>query len=133
MTAPKSAIKRGQMWMHRPSVTEDNNIQAGMRPVVVVSNDVLNSTSPVVLVVPCTRQVKRNFPTHVLFVSEGAVATAVAEHIKPIAKTELVSFIQVLDDYLMEQINNAMEIALGIKDTAYSKNYLGGAHDKAYE
>ncbi len=60
-------IERGDVVL--ADLTEQNNtsIQAGVRPVVVVSNDKANTYSPIITITPLTRKLhkKRYLPTHV--------------------------------------------------------------------
>ena len=106
-------IRRGQIWFYKPAVTPLGHIQKGPRPVIIVSNDVLNQSSNVVLGVPCTSQIKRNFPTHVLFIMNKTVNVALTEQIMPINVNELSNMMDTLDEYIMNQVDTALKITLG--------------------
>lgn len=106
-------IRRGQVWFYKPTVTPSGHIQKGPRPVIIVSNDKLNSSSSVVLAVPCTHQIKRNFPTHTLFIMDGAVSVALTEQIGPVNVDELVNLKGTLEGYVMDQVDEALKISLG--------------------
>ena len=106
-------IRRGQVWFYKPTVSPTGSIQKGPRPVVIVSNNVLNSSSGVVLAVPCTTQIKRNFPTHALFIMNNRVNVAVTEQVCPINVDELDDLKCTLDDYIMERIDAALKVSLG--------------------
>lgn len=108
-------IKRGQVWYYVPTVTPSGHIQKGPRPVVIVSNDRINETSSVVLAVPCTTQIKRNFPTHTLFILNRTVSIALAEQMMPINVDELTDLKATLEGYIMEQIDESIKITLGYK------------------
>ena len=108
-------IKRGQVWYHSPSVGFTGHIQGGPRPVIIVSNNVINQTSSVVLAVPCTTQVKRNFPTHVLFVLNDKISVALTEQVFRVDVNELVNLRYTLEDYIMSQVDEALKISLGFK------------------
>lgn len=108
-------IKRGQVWFYKPTVDQPGHIQKGPRPVIIVSNDVMNSYSPIVLAVPCTTRIKRNFPTHVLFILNDNVSVALAEQAGPICVDELDDCKMQLPPYVMEQIDNALGVAYGLK------------------
>ena len=114
-------IKRGQVWYYVPTVTPSGHIQKGPRPVVIVSNDRINETSGVVLAVPCTTQVKRNFPTHSLFILDRTVSIALAEQMMPINVDELTDLKATLDDYIMEQIDEAIKVTLGFKPVPFTR------------
>lgn len=59
------------------------------RPGVIVSNDTLNITSPVVTVVFLTTKPKTNMPSHVTIESTGRKSTAICEQINTISKERI--------------------------------------------
>lgn len=108
------SVKRGQVWFYKPSAVPTGSVQRGPRPVIIVSNDVLNRTSPVVLGVPCTTQIKRNFPTHALFIMNRRVSVALAEQVTPIPVDDLTTLEYTLEDYVMKQVDAAIHCALAL-------------------
>lgn len=108
------SIRRGQVWFHKPQYTPTGHIQKGCRPVIIVSNDHLNQSSGVVLAVPCTTQLKRNFPTHVLFIMHNQVSVALTEQMGPVNVDELTSFEYNLEEYIMNQVDEAIKVSLGL-------------------
>ena len=52
---PRPAVHRMELWW-AALPTVPGHVQRGTRPVVIVSNDLGNASSPVVSVVPCTTQ-----------------------------------------------------------------------------
>lgn len=99
-----------------PNVIYAPSVQAGRRPVIIVSNDVGNIHSQNVTVVPCTSNIskKDSQPTHYTTRLKKDIDTIVlCEDIMTIDKSCLESFIGVLDDYTMEKISEAIAIALG--------------------
>jgi mRNA interferase MazF len=60
-------VKRGDVYDARLDPIEGSE-QGGSRPVVIVSRDAINKSSPVVLAVPCTtyRPDRRIYPSQVL-------------------------------------------------------------------
>lgn len=109
-------ITRGEVWYYKPQQTVNQKyMQGGERPVIIVSNDACNKYSPVILAAPCTSQPKKNLPTHVLFTIDGVYNTALVEQSGPILVSELVNKKYVLDDYLMNQVDEALAIAYGLK------------------
>jgi len=115
-------VRRGQMWYYAPKHEVSGSVQSGSRPVIIVSNNVINLTSNVLLAIPCTRQVKRNFPTHVMFVSEGGVAVAITEQVMCISKDDLTTCLGYIDEYIMEQVDAAMQVSLGLVETSYTRD-----------
>lgn len=58
-------MKRGEVyWLDVKSYVK--HVNAGNRPVLIVSNDKCNQNSPVVTVVPLTSENKKSMPTHVI-------------------------------------------------------------------
>lgn len=86
-------MRRGQVYMARLDPTEGSE-QAGIRPVVLVSRNVLNASSPIGLAVPCTAyRGKRIYPTQVLVrAPEGGFdrdSVVLGEQVRVLAKTRL--------------------------------------------
>lgn len=112
----RKIIKRGQVWFYKPTVSPSGHIQKGPRPVIIVSNDHMNKSSAVVLAVPCTTQLKRNFPTHVLFIMDKIVNVALTEQAGPVNVDELVNLKYTLEGYILEQIDLALKISFGLSE-----------------
>lgn len=115
------SIRRGQVWFYKPTVTPTGHIQKGPRPVVIVSNDHLNQSSDVVLAVPCTTQIKRNFPTHALFIMKGKVNVALTEQMGPVNVDELTHLEYTLEEYIMNQVDEAIKVSLDFTKIATNK------------
>lgn len=107
-------IRRGQVWFYKPSVEHTGCIQRGPRPVIIVSNDILNKTSSVILGVPCTTQIKKNFATHAMFIMNKRVSVALTEQIMPINVEELTTLEYILEDYIMQQVDRALLTAVAL-------------------
>jgi mRNA interferase MazF len=94
--------------------------QAGTRPVVIVSRDAINRSSPVLIIVPLTdRNNKiRIYPSHVeIKAGEGGAtmdSIALCEQIRAIAKTRLTRNLGHLPNAKISQINVALKIALDL-------------------
>lgn len=107
-------IKRGEIYMcdlGKPV----NHIQAGERPVIVVSNDTGNRHSPFVLVCPLTGVKKKRIVTHVDVVARFP-SVAMCETVIPIMKKELKEYVRKASKTEMASINNALKISLGMED-----------------
>lgn len=94
--------------------------QGGVRPVLVVQNDVGNRYSPTVIVLAVTGQLnKTNLPTHVP-VPAGSTgllrdSMVLAEQIRTLDKRRLREKIGSVDPAVMEQVTHAMRISLGLQ------------------
>lgn len=99
-----------------PIVAYAPTVQSGRRPVVIVSNDVGNVFSQNVSIVPCTSNTgkKDSQPTHVTTRIIKDIETVIlCENIMTVDKSCLDSFIGVLDECTMNDISEAIGIALG--------------------
>ena len=113
-------LKRGEIFFAELNPVQGSE-QGGIRPVLVVQNDVGNSHSPTTIVLPITsRLTKAKLPTHVELskVESGLARDSVvlAEQIRTIDKNRLQQKISALDNNAMNRINQAMEISMGINN-----------------
>ena len=95
--------------------------QGGIRPVLIVQNDIGNKYSPTVIAAAITSQInKAKLPTHTeISASEyGLIKDSVIllEQIRTIDKKRLKEKIGHLDDELMEKVNEALSISFGLTD-----------------
>ena len=112
-------FKRGQVWYAVPSTQAKGHLQAGPRPVIIVSNNAANKHSGVLLVVPCTSKLKKNLPTHVSFHIRGTYNCAICEQVGPVLIEDLKSPMTTLDEDTMEEIDHAIQVALGLLPPVY--------------
>ena len=96
--------------------------QGGYRPVVVVQNNVGNQHSPTGIVAPVTsRRKKANMPTHVdLFQINGLEKQSVIllEQTRTLDKSRLGNYIGQLPSDLMNNVNQALVISVGLLEAA---------------
>lgn len=93
--------------------------QRGVRPVVVIQNNVGNKYSPTVIIAAITSSIKKaNLPTHIKLSSEDSklpsTSVILLEQIRTIDKSRLVSKISTLDKEILTDINDTLKISLGI-------------------
>lgn len=93
--------------------------QGGVRPVLVVQNDVGNKYSPTVIAAAVTSQInKAKMPTHIEIKADeyGLAKDSVIllEQVRTIDKKRLKDKIGKLDDELMNQVNEALSISFGL-------------------
>ena len=89
--------------------------QGGLRPVVVIQNDIGNKYSQTVIVSAITSKVNKNcIPTHVKC---GVYQKSVIllEQIRTLDKRRLRNRIGVLKDEIMDAIDKALKISLNLK------------------
>lgn len=93
--------------------------QGGIRPVLVIQNDIGNRFSPTVVVAAITAQIqKAKLPTHVEISADehgfDRNSVILLEQIRTLDKQRLTDKITKMDDATMSKINHALEISLGL-------------------
>ena len=95
--------------------------QGGVRPVLIVQNDVGNKYSPTVIASAITSQLnKTKLPTHIPLGGAELLGLAkdsivLAEQIRTIDKKRLKEKIGHLDEDLMKRVNEALNVSFGMK------------------
>lgn len=111
-------VKRGDIFYADLSPVVGSE-QGGVRPVLVVQNDVGNKFSPTVIIAAVTSQInKAKLPTHIEIGADdyGLAKDSVIlmEQIRTIDKRRLRERIGRLDEELMEKVNNALSVSFGL-------------------
>lgn len=103
----KRIVLQGEVYICQLDGIE--NEQIGIRPCVIIQLDILNKTSPNVIVVPITSRQKKDLPTHLLFKKEKypflkyEENTVLCESIRSISKKRLGKYIgRIADEDLGE-------------------------------
>ena len=109
-------IKRGDLYYADLSPVVGSE-QGGVRPVLIVQNNIGNKYSPTVIVAAITSQInKAKIPTHIELVRSYGISkdsVLLLEQIRTVDKRRLKEKIGVLDDQCMENVNTALLISLG--------------------
>lgn len=114
-------VKRGDMFYADLSPVVGSE-QGGVRPVLIIQNDMGNKYSPTVIAAAITSQTGKNkLPTHIEIDSSeyGLKSDSVilAEQIRTIDKSRLKEKIGHIDDNgIMNQINNALGVSFGLEE-----------------
>lgn len=113
-------VKRGDVYFADLSPVVGSE-QGGVRPVLILQNDIGNRFSPTVIVAAITAQIqKAKLPTHVEINAKkyGFERNSVIllEQIRTIDKQRLTDKITQLDDPMMQEVNKALQISLGLID-----------------
>ena len=112
-------MNRGDVYDARLDPVEGSE-QKGSRPAVIVSRNAINTSSPIVVVVPCTtyRAGRRLYPSHVLLKSPDggltADSVALAEQIRVMDKGRLLRCRGTLSAAAMEQLTQALVVTLDL-------------------
>ncbi len=93
--------------------------QSGRRPVLIISNDIGNTHSPTVIIVPITSRVhtKAKLPTHTEVNSfEGLDKNSLilAEQIRTIDKRRLENYIGRLPESIMPKLNHSLAVSIDL-------------------
>ena len=111
-------IKRGDMYYADLSPVVGSE-QGGIRPVLIIQNNVGNKYSPTVIAAAITSQTsKSRLPTHINIDSRdfGLMKNSVilTEQIRTIDKSRLMEKIGQVDEETMIQVNSALGISFGL-------------------
>ncbi len=111
-------VKRGDVYFADLSPVVGSE-QGGVRPVLILQNDIGNRFSPTVIVAAITAQIqKAKLPTHVEISSKKygfeRDSVILLEQIRTIDKQRLTDKITHLDDEMMEKVDEALQISLGL-------------------
>lgn len=111
-------IKRGDIYYADLSPVVGSE-QGGVRPVLIVQNNVGNKFSPTVIAAAITsQQSKANLPTHIpLHANTSGLAkdsVVLLEQVRTIDKQRLKEKMGSVDDASMDAINDAISISFGL-------------------
>lgn len=108
-------IKRGDIFFAdlNPVVGSE---QGGIRPVLVVQNDVGNKHSPTVVVVPISAADKKNLPVHFNLKARDLPrrSTILAEQIRTVDRRRIKEYIGSLDNEIMKEVDRVLKISIGV-------------------
>lgn len=109
-------IKRGDIFYADLNPTVGSE-QGGIRPVLVVQNNIGNMHSPTIVVLPISSAKKNPLPVHANvddndLLTEGSIT--LAEQIRTIDKCRLKSYIGSLDAEAMKRVNQTIRISLEV-------------------
>ena len=112
------AVKRGDVYFADLSPVVGSE-QGGVRPVLVIQNDIGNRFSPTVIVAAITAQIqKAKLPTHVEIDAERygfeRDSVILLEQVRTIDKSRLTDKITHLDEHLMDKVDEALEVSFGL-------------------
>ncbi|MFC6182632.1 type II toxin-antitoxin system PemK/MazF family toxin [Lactiplantibacillus daowaiensis] len=115
-------IKRGDIFYADLSPVVGSE-QGGMRPVLIIQNNVGNHYSPTVIVAAITAKVqKTKMPTHINInaAHTGIEKNSVVllEQVRTIDKQRLKDRVTHLDEQTMQRVDGALLISIGLADRA---------------
>jgi len=109
-------IRRGEIYYTNLNPVIGSE-QGGLRPVLIISNDIGNKYSPTVIIAPITSRVhtKAKLPTHtdIIDMKElGKDSIVLLEQIRTIDKQRLQDYIGILPTDTMARVDKALAISL---------------------
>lgn len=123
----ESVINRGDVFLVQ--LSGKGSEQSGLRPMIIVSNEVCCKYSPVLTAVPLTsKMMKKSLPTHVILAaSQYPVekdSIVLCEQIITIDKSRIVGSEPLfrLNELEMIRLNRAMSIQLGLVEPRQTRN-----------
>ena len=114
------SVKRGDIYYADLSPVVGSE-QGGLRPVLIIQNDVGNRYSPTVIAAAITsRMGKSKLPTHIDIHADKVGLTkdsvVLLEQIRTLDKRRLKEKMGHLDDSMMNAVNNAIAVSFGLPD-----------------
>lgn len=116
----KVMIKRGDIFYADLSPVVGSE-QGGVRPVLIIQNDVGNKYSPTVIIAAITSQkTKSKLPTHIVINESGGTlprySVVLLEQIRTIDKRRLLEKLGSLSESEMSKIDEALQISMGFSE-----------------
>ncbi len=117
---PSATVRRGDIFYADLSPVVGSE-QGGLRPVLIIQNDVGNRYSPTVIAAAITsRMGKTKLPTHIdIYADRVGLAkdsVILLEQIRTLDKRRLREKMGHLDDEVMEEVNNAIAVSFGLHE-----------------
>lgn len=116
------SVKRGDIYYADLSPVVGSE-QGGLRPVLIIQNDVGNRYSPTVIAAAITSRLgKTRLPTHIdIYADRVGLAkdsVVLLEQIRTLDKRRLKEKMGHLDDGLMTEVNNAIAVSFGLGEVS---------------
>lgn len=116
MQKEKADIYRGEVYLADLSPVIGSE-QGGVRPVLVLQNNMGNRHSPTIIVAAITARYKKPLPTHVpIGDTKGVSKSSVVllEQLRTIDRTRFCGYIGRVSGSSLSQINEALKISIGL-------------------
>jgi mRNA interferase MazF len=113
-------VRRGEIYYADLSPVVGSE-QGGLRPVLIIQNDIGNRYSPTVIVAAITSKIdKARLPTHIEIQAEEYGLTkdsvVLAEQVRTIDKRRLRERVGVLPTEIMNSVDEALQISMGVTE-----------------
>lgn len=112
-------VKRGHIWLANLDPTIGHEIKKS-RPAVIIQNDIGNKYSPITIIAPITSQYLNNiYPIEVFLPKKSGLekdSKVLLNQIRAIDKRRLIKKLGFLEPEIMNTIDDAIKISLGLKE-----------------
>lgn len=111
-------IKRGEIVLVNFEPIKGSE-QGGVRPSLIIQNDIFNKYSPTTIVAPITSKIfKKEYPTNVIIKKTESKlnldSTILLNQIKTIDKLRIIKKIGTLDNFTMSKVGRAINASLAL-------------------
>lgn len=111
-------IQKGDIFLANLEPTKGHE-QGGIRPVLIIQNNIYNEYSPVTIIAAITsKKFIKIYPTNVFLKKEESKldkdSTILLNQLRSIDKRRLIKKLSHLDNELMNKINSAIKTSLGL-------------------
>jgi len=112
-------FRRGEIYLANLEPIKGSE-QGGIRPVLVIQNDISNQNSPVTIIAAITSKVfNKEFPTNVFITKKESKlnkdSTILLNQIRTIDKSRLIKKISALNNFTMNRTDLAIKISLNLQ------------------
>ena len=111
-------IQKGDIFYADPGETVGSE-PSGIRPVLIIQNDVGNKFSPTVIITPLTSKAKKLAqPTHVVIGKRFGLTEysyALLEQVRTIDRARLREYVGHADESVMSRVNAALRVSLNLR------------------
>lgn len=111
-------IKKGQIYYADLSPVKGSE-QGGLRPVLIIQNDIGNKYSPTIIIAVITsRKTKANLPTHIWLNAECGLpkeSMVECEQVRTIDKTRLKDFVGSVSAEMLAEVDLGLKISFALK------------------
>ncbi len=111
-------IKKGDIFLANLEPVKGSE-QGGIRPALIIQNDISNKHSPVTIIAAITSRVyEKEFSTNVSISKKDSGlnkdSTIMLNQLRTIDKSRIIKKVGSLDLYLMNKVDNAIKVSLGL-------------------
>lgn len=111
-----NACKRGDIWWVDLGTDErdiSGHLQVGLRPCLIVSNDINNEHSPTLNVIPLSCKIKP-LPVHPRIYLHNRWSIFLCEQIRTIPKSQVGEYYGYANSIVMERVERCLKLQLGL-------------------